>query len=575
MDHITSKIFFLYIISIKYLLLISTFLLFNGHHTLAKGEVSPQPSASLSTNDTLQKIILSKQSLRKRIAEEEKNLKKEKTETQQEAIRVEIQEITSRIQALDKDFERIVSGVDLEGFSTTTENIDWDQELRELLSPILEEIKKMTARPREMEALRKQMALYEKRILLTDYAIKNMQQHLAENDSEIVHKELNTFILARQQHYDELEARLAVAQQQLAEREQSNGSIFSSITAVFQDFFKSRGLNFIFALSAFFVIFLLMREAQRLAYKRTRLGRLGEHRSFLLRLSVIIYYLLTFLVALSSFILVLYLSGDWVLLGLAFLFLFGVFWTSKHTLPKFWEQAKLLLNISTVREGERIVYQGLPWRVMALNIYTRLHNPDLRGGMVRLPLSDLIGLESRPFYVEEPWFPTKTEDLVELSDGTIGTIALQTPEQVVLNTRGGAHKTYNTLTFLGLNPINYSVNTFAVFTDFGIDYSCQSDITQTIPDLLHAYITDALKKKGYGTDLLELIVDFKEAAASSLNLLIFSKFSGNQASNYFALSRFLQQAAVDACSAYGWGIPFPQVTLHHPEKAKVLEEQDL
>ncbi|MGB5687110.1 MAG: mechanosensitive ion channel family protein, partial [Candidatus Electrothrix sp.] len=251
----------------------------------------------------------------------------------------------------------------------------------------------------------------------------------------------------------------------------------------------------------------------------------------------------------------------------------GVAWTSKQTLPKFWEQAQLLLNLSTVREGERIIYQGLPWRIMALSLYTRLHNPDLRGGMIRLPLSALIGLESRPFYIDEPWFPTKTGDLVELSDGTIGTIALQTPEQVVLDTRGGARKTYATLTFLGLNPINYSVNTFAVFTDFGIDYDCQPDITRAIPDLLHAYIIKALETKEYGPDLTELVVDFKEAAASSLNILIFAKFSSSQAANYFALSRFLQQAAVDACTEYGWGIPFTQVTLHQAESPKVLEEE--
>ena len=139
--------------------------------------------------------------------------------------------------------------------------------------------------------------------------------------------------------------------------------------------------------------------------------------------------------------------------------------------------------------------------------------------------------------------------------------------------RGGAQKTYTTLTFLGLNPINYSINTFAVFTDFGIDYACQPDITRTIPDLLHAYIMQVLEKEEYGPDLVELIVDFKEAAASSLNLLIFAKFSGKQAENYFALSRFLQQAAVEACTEYGWGIPFTQVTLHQAEGPKVLEEE--
>jgi hypothetical protein len=266
---------------------------------------------------------------------------------------------------------------------------------------------------------------------------------------------------------------------------------------------------------------------------------------------------------------VLYFSGDWVLLGLAFFFLFGVVWTSKHTLPKFWEQAKLLLNLSTVREGERIIYQGLPWRVMALNLYTKLHNPDLRGGMIRLPLSSLIGLESRPFYTNEPWFPTKTGDLVELADGAIGTIALQTPEQVVLDTRGGAQKTYSTLTFLGLNPINYSANSFAVFTNFGIDYACQKDIVHSIPDLLHKHIISILEEREYASDLIELIVEFKEAAASSLNLLIFAKFKSEQAANYFALSRLLQQAGVDACTKYGWSIPFTQITLHQAEDTKV------
>jgi hypothetical protein len=317
-----------------------------------------------------------------------------------------------------------------------------------------------------------------------------------------------------------------------------------------------------------------MRYAHRLAHRKTRLGRLGEHRSFFLRLAVIIYYLLTFLIAAAAFILVLYLSGDWVLLGLAFLFLFGIAWTGKHTLPRFWEQAKILLNLSTVREGERVIYQGLPWRVMALNLYTRLHNPDLRGGMLRLPLSSLIGLQSRPFYVDEPWFPTKTGDLVELSDGAIGTIALQTPEQVVLDTRGGCQKTYPTQTFLGLNPINYSVNTFAVFANFGIDYDCQPEATCDIPALLREYITAALEQEEFGSDLLDLLVEFKEAAASSLNILIFTKFPGSQASNYFAISRFLQRAAVDACTKYGWGIPFTQITLHQANQAAPTTEQN-
>ncbi|WP_446008017.1 hypothetical protein [Candidatus Electrothrix sp.] len=526
------------------------------------------PSSSAPANDTLQQIIQAKQTLEEKLAEEEKRLKKEKTDSQQEDIRHQIQEINARIQALDNDFESIVSGVDPAEFTVADENIDWQQEFKGLLSPILEEMKKMTARPRELEALRKQVAQYQRHITLTENAIRNIQRHLDRTTSKAVKQELNGLILSRQQRHDELKARLAAVQQQLTEKEHSKVSMLHSIRAFFRNFFRSRGLNLLLAVSAFFIIFLTLREAQRLAHKKTRLGRLGEHRSFFLRLATIIYYLLTFLISLTAFIMVLYFSGDWVLLGLAFFFLFGVAWTSKQTLPKFWEQAKLLLNLSTVREGERIVYQGLPWRVMALNLYTKLHNPDLRGGMIRLPLTALIGLESRPFYTNEPWFPTKTGDLVELADGAIGTIALQTPEMVVLDTRGGAQKTYSTLTFLGLNPINYSANSFAVFSEFGIDYACQKDIVRTIPDLLHKHVIKMLEEQEYASDLIELIVDFKEAAASSLNLLMFAKFKNEQAPNYFALGRLLQQAGVDACNQYGWGIPFTQITLHQAEETK-------
>ncbi|MCI5157752.1 MAG: hypothetical protein D3906_04800, partial [Candidatus Electrothrix sp. AUS1_2] len=95
---------------------------------------------------------------------------------------------------------------------------------------------------------------------------------------------------------------------------------------------------------------------------------------------------------------------------------------------------------------------------------------------------------------------------------------------------------------------------------------CQADVVRTIPGIQYEHIMEALQEKGYEEDLIELVVDFKEAAASSLNILLFAKFSGCQSSNYFALSRFLQQSAVDACTKHGWGIPFTQVTLHQAEK---------
>ncbi len=150
-----------------------------------------------------------------------------------------------------------------------------------------------------------------------------------------------------------------------------------------------------------------------------------------------------------------------------------------------------------------------------------------------------------------------------LADGAMGKVILQTPEQVVLDTLGGCHKTYPTQSFLQQNPINYSINNFGVFVTFGLDYSHQSQITREIPQTLERILAEELAKEEYGKDLLTLLVQFKEAGSSSLDLLVVTSFPGKWAiTSYFAIGRTLQRVIVDACTQQGWGIPFPQLTVH-------------
>jgi hypothetical protein len=163
-----------------------------------------------------------------------------------------------------------------------------------------------------------------------------------------------------------------------------------------------------------------------------------------------------------------------------------------------------------------------------------------------------------------------------LADGGIGTVLMQTPEQVILDTLGGCYKTYATTAFLGLNPINYAINNFGVFVTFGIDYQHQEIITQEIPAQLKAFLEEELAKEEYGPDLITLVVQFKEAGASSLDVLIFTSWPGKWASNYFALGRALQRITVDACNTYGWVIPFNQITVHYgtpPHQETPVSEQ--
>ncbi len=149
-----------------------------------------------------------------------------------------------------------------------------------------------------------------------------------------------------------------------------------------------------------------------------------------------------------------------------------------------------------------------------------------------------------------------------LADEGIGTVLMQTPERVILDTKGGCRKTYPTLAFLDQNPINYSINTFGVFATFGIDYQHQQSITHEIPEKLKAFLEEELAKEELGKELITLLVQFKEAGASSLDLLIFTSWPGSCATSYFQISRMLQRITVDACNHFGWVIPFNQITVH-------------
>jgi len=287
----------------------------------------------------------------------------------------------------------------------------------------------------------------------------------------------------------------------------------------------------------------------------------AKARSFYIRLVDVIYMFLMVIGAISAFLVTLYVSGDWILLILSLIFLLGIAWTAKQGLPVFWEQIKLLLNLSTVRENERVVYNGIPWKVVSLNIYTHLENPALKSGKIRLPIRDLIGLRSRPFKKNEPWFPCQENDWILLADGGLRKVVSQSPEMVELISRGGAYTTYLTQNFLDSNPKNLSRN-FRLKTVFGIDYKHQALSTQEIPDKLGKMLIDRITEEGYGDMLINLRVEFKQAAASSLDFEILADFSGKAGEYYNRLSRALQKFCVEACNRYGWGIPFTQITLH-------------
>jgi hypothetical protein len=232
---------------------------------------------------------------------------------------------------------------------------------------------------------------------------------------------------------------------------------------------------------------------------------------------------------------------------------------------------RMLLDMGPVREGERIIHDGIPWQVSSLNMYSTLVNPDLQGGVLRIPLGELTTKISRPVVEDELWFPTRKDDYVMLSDGTFGQVLLQTPEVVQLK-QVGSIRTYATSSFLGNTPRNLTRHGFGIAVTFGIDYQHQSICLDQVPAVFDAAVTAAFQASSLADGLESVFVDFKEAGASSLDYLIYVMMRGQAAGSYWSVGRIVQQACVRVCNEHGWVIPFSQLTVHQGDGFEALRE---
>jgi hypothetical protein len=178
-----------------------------------------------------------------------------------------------------------------------------------------------------------------------------------------------------------------------------------------------------------------------------------------------------------------------------------------------------------------------------------------------VPIDALVDLKSRPARHDEPWFPCKKGNWVLLSDGVRGKVIGISPELVQLVERGGAVLTYQTGDFLDKSPRNLATN-FRIKETIGISYALQQESTTSIPETLRDYIQRRAEQEGYGDQLLSLRVEFALANSSSLDLAVIADFDGELGDLYNRLRRTIQRWCVDACTEYGWEIPFQQITLH-------------
>lgn len=526
-----------------------------------EGPVTPQTSVD---QEQLLAFLAGIAERRAAITNLDRQLATTQVEPEVARLRKERQRQSEKLAEQMRSFEEIATGeVDLSLFDKPIQQqeFSWQSELKEVFQPILLELKRATERPRQIERLRTKKEELQRRLAAANLALDEISSLMNLVQEPAIRKPLADLMASWQVRHQDLQGSLQLVELQLSEKTYSDKTDGWQVLNAIKAFLAGRGLHLLLAMVAFVLTYAILRYVGGLVERWVSRDQDKESR-FYGRLLHIIFQAFTLVVALLALMGTLYAVGDWMILTLVIILLVGVVFALRHSLPRYMDEVRLLLNIGSVREGERVIYAGLPWKVSRLNIASTLVNPLLSGGILRLPLREMTQLISRKWSPEEPWFPCKPGDFLLLQEDILACVMLQTPELVQLKVRGGAVKSFTVADFLASKPQNLSVQGFEIFVSFGLDYGLQQKITDEVLVQMEAHLRTVFMASSFAPYLKELRVDFDYAGESSLNIVIAAVFPGDAAGEYINIRRFLQSAAVDACNQHGWTIPFNQLTVH-------------
>ncbi len=450
-------------------------------------------------------------------------------------------------------FQETAAGVDDSLFEKKkSEPFSWEQTLGRILEPIFAEIEDATATSRRIATLREEQATFGEQQQVSEEALAQLEATLGSVEDEGLREALGALQKRWKQRRVLAANQANAARLRLREFEANQ----KGIADYARKFLATRGLHLVWGLGAALLVFLVVRLSFGFVRRRKQAPGLKT------RLVSVLASILSVVGAVLSALVVFSAAGDLFLVGIVLVFLIGAAWAGIRVLPEFVESLRLVLNVGMVKEGERLMFDDIPWRVETLGFTCRLANDRLDGAKLELPVKRLVGLHSRPFCPDEPLFPTERGDWVTLDDGSGGQIVAQSPSSVALRERGGALRIHATPAFIELAPKRLSEGSFRIKTQFGIDYAHQAIATGQVPKWFTEALERSLPEVAAGHAIHGIHVHFAAAAASSLDYEIHVDVAGSAAESHDRIRFSLQRILVDACNEHGLTIPFQQVTVH-------------
>ncbi len=528
-------------------------------------ELNATTARSYTAVENLVNIQQSLESKRTTVRELREQLKQLEDVSEKQTLEQKIERTNKDITSLQLAFENIALGSP--NLSVLTDQpeqqIDWRVELEQVSRPLLSTLKELTAKPRQVDSLRREAARLEDQLKVIQKAIDSIHHFKQQSLPPLAAEPLEQLLLDWEQRGDDVKRALEITHFKLAVIKTESIAWYTSVGETLKEFLGGRGLTLLLAILVSVAIWLLSKWLLTVYWR----WLFRAERDVGIKRAPLVYYsyrLATAIIIVLAILMVFYIRGDVLFLTLALLALAGAALTLRQTLPRYAAELRLLLGVGPVREKERLVLDGVPFIVESLSVYTILKNPALEG-VVRLPLHDMNALVSRPAS-QEPWFPCQPGDFVLLADGSFGQVSRQTIELVEVMVRDSKVQ-IPSKDFLGQHVRNLSREGFGVAGAFGIDYQHQAICLDMVPARFREAITARFEQAGMKEDIEDMLVEFKEAGASSLDYQIYMILNGRAAKAYFRAQRMVQQACVDVCNREGWIIPFTQITVHSGNSA--------
>ena len=508
---------------------------------------------------TLRALVDSMTALSAQLEQAGQKARTGENEVVKEAAKKEAAELQQRFDQAQRDFDAIATGVsEPEPQRPAAAKFDLATEVNDLLGPMVQELKTATEQPRVIDRLKAELAFQQKRIDQAKLAVDGLQATIQslprskEGTSEAaLRKALQDTETRWKTSITDAQGSVETARYRLNDAMANRKSVWQILSHAAEDFFLKRGLNLVLALLVLFGVSLGWRAMHHWFVRLSPWHTGAVQRPFAARAMDVLYHAMAIVVGVLAALLALYVQGDWLLLGLSLIAILGVLLAAKNGLPKYYTQARLLLNLGEVREGERVVVNGLPWQVKSINMFTDLINPILRNGMLRLPIAQVVGMGSRHCSETEPWFPCKEDDWVLLNDNTFAKAVCLTPEFVQLVQLGGAFKTYTTQRFLAQDPVTFAKG-FRVSAIIKVHPDHRAEALTVIPEAVKAAIEKGLPTLVEADHVRSVKVEFRAVIPAALEFDVVADFDGEAAEKYPSLQRAVQRFALQALNENHW-----------------------